>query len=50
MTHLGVDKSTVDPRWVELYDLVGRNLLNYGKVRDAVRLLEEVVRIRPPNC
>ena len=45
-THLGLDKSTVDPRWVRLYMLMGRNALNYGKVRDAVRLLEEVVQIR----
>ena len=45
-THLGLDKSTVDPRWVRLYMLIGCNALNYGKVRDAVRLLEGVVQIR----
>ena len=44
-SHLGLNKFSVDQRWVGLYKLIGRNLLNHGKVRDAVRVLEEVVRI-----
>ncbi|KIW10708.1 hypothetical protein PV08_11672 [Exophiala spinifera] len=45
-THLGLDKSTVNMGWVALYDLIGRNLVNYGKVQAAVRVLEEVARIQ----
>jgi tetratricopeptide (TPR) repeat protein len=44
--HLGLDRWTVDVRWVELYDLTARNLNNYGKVKEAASLLEEVVKIR----
>jgi tetratricopeptide (TPR) repeat protein len=43
---LGLEKSSVDAQWIELYDLIGRNLENYGQVREAVTLLKEVVRIR----
>ncbi|OQV11358.1 NB-ARC domain-containing protein, partial [Cladophialophora immunda] len=45
-SHLGLDKRSVDQGWIEVYELVSRNLYNYGKVRDAVELLEEVVRIQ----
>ncbi|KIW70533.1 hypothetical protein, variant [Phialophora macrospora] len=45
-THLGLHRTTVNPGWIELYDLIGENLLDYGKVREAVQVLEEVVRIR----
>jgi len=45
-THLGLDRLTVDPRWLEVFDLTARNLQNYGKVKEAVSLLEQVVKIR----
>jgi predicted GNAT family N-acyltransferase len=44
-SHLGFHKTTVNPRWVRLHLLIGRNLLDCGKVREAVQVLEEVVRI-----
>ena len=45
-SHLGLDRASVDRRWIEIYELVGRNLLNVGQVRDAVRVLKEVVQIQ----
>jgi tetratricopeptide (TPR) repeat protein len=44
-SHLGLDKTTVDPRWVDIYLLIGGNLLDCGKIREAVQVLKEVVRI-----
>ena len=44
--HLKLDWLSVAPRWVGLYDLAGRNLLNYGKIKEAVVLLEQVVKIQ----
>ena len=44
--HLGLDRKTADRRWLGLYELTGRNLVNYGKCKEAVSLLEQVVKIR----
>jgi hypothetical protein len=46
MTHLGLDRHTVDRRWLEAYELTGRNLVYYGKPNKAVSLLEQVVKIQ----
>ena len=43
---LGLAPSTVDVRWLALYELGGRNLQNYGQVQEAVKVLKEVVRIQ----
>ena len=43
---LGIDRHMADEKWVELYDLTGRNLSKHGQVKEAVALLEQVVRIR----
>jgi tetratricopeptide (TPR) repeat protein len=45
LTHLGLDRQTVDRTWLEVYELVGWNLINYGKIKEAVSLLEQVVKI-----
>ena len=44
--HLGLDRLTVDPKWLAVYDLTARNLINYGKSKEAVSLLEQVVKIQ----
>ena len=44
--YLGLSRLTVDPQWLAVYDLTARNLINYGKVEEAVPLLEEVVKIQ----
>jgi hypothetical protein len=36
----------VEERWLSVYDLTVRNLLNYGKVKEAVSLLEQVAKIK----
>jgi tetratricopeptide (TPR) repeat protein len=46
LTHLGLDRQIVDKRWAEVYELTARNLINYGKIKEAVLLLEQVVKIR----
>jgi tetratricopeptide (TPR) repeat protein len=46
LTYLSLNRLTVDERWLPVYDLTARNLVNYGKVREAVSLLEQVVKIR----
>jgi tetratricopeptide (TPR) repeat protein len=43
--YLGLDRLIIDPGWVELYDLTAQNLNNYGKAKEAVSLLEQVVKI-----
>ncbi len=45
MFYLGLDKFIVDQRWVGLYDFIGRCMLNYGKVGEAVQVLKEVMHI-----
>jgi hypothetical protein len=45
-TYLSLDPRTVDRDWLAVYDLTACNLVNYGKVKDAVSLLEQVVKIR----
>lgn len=45
-THLGLNQSIADARWLTVYDLTARNLQNYGKVEEAVSQLEQVTRIR----
>ncbi|KIX09329.1 uncharacterized protein Z518_00408 [Rhinocladiella mackenziei CBS 650.93] len=45
-TYLGLDRLTVDPRWLQVYDLTARNFRNYGKIKEAVSLLEQVVKIQ----
>ncbi|OCT52689.1 hypothetical protein CLCR_09605 [Cladophialophora carrionii] len=44
-SYLKLDKFRVDEDWLRLYFLIGRNLLEYGRVRDAANLLEEVARL-----
>jgi tetratricopeptide (TPR) repeat protein len=46
LTHLGLDWQTVDRRWLEVYELTASNFINYGQVKKAVLLLEQVVKIR----
>jgi len=46
LTHLSLNRLTVNEKWLPVYDLTARNFLNYGKVREAVSLLEQVVKIR----
>jgi tetratricopeptide (TPR) repeat protein len=46
LTWLGFDQHMADEKWVELYDLTGRDLSNHGQAKQAVALLEQVVRIR----
>ena len=43
---LTLDGLSVAARWVGLYDLAGRNLLNCGKAKEAMALLKQVVKIR----
>ncbi|EXJ60464.1 hypothetical protein A1O7_04617 [Cladophialophora yegresii CBS 114405] len=45
-SHLKLDRFSVDEGWVGLYHIIGRNLLFSGKIRDAVKLLEEVARVQ----
>jgi hypothetical protein len=46
LTSLSLNRLTVDEKWLPVYDLTARNLVNYGKVREAVSLLEQVVKIQ----
>jgi hypothetical protein len=46
LTHVELDKSTVSERWVGVYDLMARILANYGRLKDAMRLLDQVIEIR----
>jgi tetratricopeptide (TPR) repeat protein len=43
---LSLNSGTACKEWVSLYDLAGRNLYDYGRVKEAVSLLEEVVKIQ----
>ena len=45
-TYFGLDRLTVDARWLGLYHLSGLHLFNYGKIKEAVVVLKEVVRIK----
>ncbi|KAL8724130.1 MAG: hypothetical protein Q9166_008117 [cf. Caloplaca sp. 2 TL-2023] len=40
------DRRKMEERWLPVYELTARNLVHYGKVKEAVLLLEEVVKIR----
>ena len=40
LTRLGVDGQTVNRRWLEVYELTAWNYINYGKIKEAVSLLE----------
>jgi hypothetical protein len=42
---LAVDPMAPSREWLSLYDLMAKNLLNIGNVREAVRLLEHIVKI-----
>jgi tetratricopeptide (TPR) repeat protein len=46
LIHLGLNQQTVDRRWFEVYELTAWNLLNYGKIKEAVLMLEQVVKIQ----
>lgn len=46
MTWLGLDETTVERRWLGLFELTSRNFANCGKLKKAIGLLEQVVRIR----
>ena len=43
---LKLDRLTAEGGWLGVYDLAARNLINHGKVKDSVSLLEQVVKIR----
>jgi Tetratricopeptide repeat len=43
---LKLDRSRVERSWLGLYDLAARNLVNHGKLKEAMALLKEVVKIR----
>ena len=45
-THLRMDPGTRDRRWLAVYALTAWNLINYGKNKEAVSLLEQIVKIR----
>lgn len=45
-TYLTLDEVIVDPGWLDLYDLTGRNLRNCGQIREAVRMQQQIVRIK----
>ena len=45
LNHLGLDGQTVDSRWLDVYELTAWNSINHGKIREAVSLLEQVVKI-----
>ena len=45
-SHLKLDRSVVDKKWVDAYHLMSSNFLSYDKGSIAVKLLEQVVRIR----
>jgi tetratricopeptide (TPR) repeat protein len=46
LAHLGLNGQTVKERWLTVYDLTARNLINYGKFKEAVSLLEQMVKIQ----
>ncbi|KAI9888330.1 MAG: hypothetical protein M1814_000583 [Vezdaea aestivalis] len=44
--HLGLNPMTVDPKWLGLYELKARNLRDYGKAKDTLLLMKQIVRIK----
>ena len=44
--HLGLDRHTVDRQRLPVYELTARNLVKYGKVREATSLLEQMFTIQ----
>ena len=46
LIHLDLDRQNVDRRWLEVYELTAWNLINYGKIKEAVSLLQQVFKIR----
>ncbi|KAI4143649.1 MAG: hypothetical protein LQ341_002861 [Variospora aurantia] len=46
LAFLSLDPMTVDARWVNIYDLTARNLMDFGKAQKAVFILEQVVQIQ----
>lgn len=46
LSHLGLDRMTVDSKWLGLYDLRARNLKDYGRSEEAVSLTNQVVKIK----
>ena len=46
LAHLGLDRQKVEERWLAVYELTARNLINYGKVKEAMSLLKTVVKIK----
>jgi tetratricopeptide (TPR) repeat protein len=45
-TCLGLERANVERPWMGVYDLAVRNLVNHGKVKVAIPLMEKVVKIR----
>lgn len=45
-SRLSLDPQVADEKWVELYDLSGRNVISYGRLKQAVALLEQRLRSR----
>jgi tetratricopeptide (TPR) repeat protein len=46
LTYLSLDRQNVNRRWLDVYKLTAWNLINYGKIKEAVSLLEQVVKIQ----
>lgn len=44
--HLGLDEMDVDHGWMGLYDLRARNLKDLGRIKEAVSLMEQVVKVK----
>ena len=46
LSHLRLDRMTVNSKWLEVYDLRARNLKDYGRPDEAVSLMNQVVKIK----
>jgi tetratricopeptide (TPR) repeat protein len=45
-TCLGLERANVERPWMGVYDLAVRNLVDHGKVKEAIPLMEQLVKIR----
>ncbi|KAF7505264.1 hypothetical protein GJ744_001127 [Endocarpon pusillum] len=46
LTHLGLNQQKIEEKWLAVYELTAWNLINYGKVKEALSLLEQIIKIR----
>ena len=44
LNHLGLDPCTIHMKWVDVYELTAENLHDLGRVKQAVSLLEQLVK------